>query len=140
MRLHFISRLALLLVATFGVVATQVFATHAWTEETLEYMFVIGGGVTIALALLDAMADAIAQRALDALIVLVGAFSVVEALSFGGSELKWWSLGTAAALAALSVIGLAIHEMTTERVVHELSVTSGREPSDAARGLATARS
>jgi peptidoglycan/LPS O-acetylase OafA/YrhL len=140
MRLHFISRLALLLVAAFGVVATQVFATHAWTEEALEYMFVIGGGVTIALALLDTLADGTVQRALDGVIVLVGAFAVVEALSFGGNELKWWSFATAAALAGLSVIGLAIHEMTTERVVHELSVTSGREPSEAAPGLATARS
>jgi hypothetical protein len=101
---------------------------------------VIGGGVTIALALLDTLADGIVQRALDGVIVLVGAFAVVEALSFGGNELKWWSFATAAALAGLSVIGLAIHEMTTERVVHELSVTSGREPSEAAPGLATARS
>jgi hypothetical protein len=140
MRLHFISRLALLLVATFGVVATQVLATHAWSEETLEVMFIVGGGVTIALALLDAIAGGVAQRALDGLIVLLGAFSAVEALSFGGNELRWWSFATAATLAGLSVIGLAIHEMTTERVVHELSVTSGQQSSEAARGMAAARS
>jgi peptidoglycan/LPS O-acetylase OafA/YrhL len=140
MRLHFISRLALLLVAAFGVVATQVFATHAWSQETLEYMFVIGGGVTIALALFDTVAGGIEQRALDGLIALLGAFAIVEALSFGGTELKWWSFGTACALAGLSVIGLAIHEMTTERVVHELSVTHDREPSEGPSGFAPSRS
>jgi hypothetical protein len=139
MRLHFFSRLALLLMAAFGIVATQVFATHAWSEETLELMFVIGGGAAIVLALIDTAAAGLAQRALDALIVLLGAWSIVQALSFGATELKWWSFGTAAVLAGLSAIGLAIHEMTTERVVHELSVTSGREPSERASGLATAR-
>jgi hypothetical protein len=140
MRLHFFSRLALLLIAAFGVVATQVFATHAWSEETLELMFIVGGGLIVALALLDAVAYGVAQRALDGLIVLLGAWSVVEALAFGGNELKWWSFGTACALAALSVIGLVIHEMTTERVVHELAVTSGLEPAESARGYVTARS
>jgi hypothetical protein len=132
MRLHFISRLALLLMAAFGVVATQV-----WTGETLELMFVIGGALTIALAAADTIAAGVAQLALDGLIALLGAWTVVEALVFGGTELKWWSFGSACALAGLSAIGLAIHEMTTERVVHELSVTSGREP--AASGLAESR-
>jgi hypothetical protein len=132
MRLHFISRLALLLMAAFGVVATQV-----WTGETLELMFVIGGALTIALAAADTIAAGVAQLALDGLIALLGAWTVVEALVFGGTELKWWSFGSACALAGLSAIGLAIHEMTTERVVHELSVTSGREP--AASGFAESR-
>src|SRR5579859_153784 len=88
MRLHFISRLALVLVAAFGVVATQVFATHMWSEEALEVMFVIGGGLAILLAMLDAGAAGIEQRALDGLIALLGAWSVVQALSFGGTELK----------------------------------------------------
>ena len=132
MRLHFISRLALLLMAAFGVVATQV-----WTGETLEVMFVVGGALAIALAAADTIAAGVAQLALDGLIALLGAWTVIEALVFGGSELKWWSFGSACALAGLSAIGLAIHEMTTERVVHELSVTSGREP--AASGFAESR-
>jgi hypothetical protein len=132
MRLHFISRLALLLMAAFGVVATQV-----WTGETLELMFVIGGALAIVLAAAETIAAGVAQLALDGLIALLGAWTVVEALVFGGTELKWWSFGSACALAALSAIGLAIHEMTTERVVHELSVTSGREP--AASGFAESR-
>ena len=62
-------------------------------------------------------ADGVTQRGLDGLIALPGAWTVVEALIFSGTELKWWSFASACALAGLSVIGLAVHEMTTERVV-----------------------
>jgi hypothetical protein len=140
MRVHFISRLALLVMAAFGVVATQVFATHLWTGEDLELMFVIGGGVAIVVAAVDAIADDIVQRALDGLIGVLGAWTIIEALKFTGSELKWWSFGSACALAALSVIGLVVNEMTTERVVHELSVNGSQRASEEARAPATARS
>ena len=121
MRTHFISRLALLLVAGFLVVASQV-----WTGGTLEWLFIAGGAVMILTALADAVREHAGQRALDGLIVLLGAWTVVEAIIFDGTDLKWWSFASAAALAALIVIGLIVHESNTERVVHELSVTTGR--------------
>ena len=121
MRTHFISRLALLLTAGFLVVASQV-----WTGDTLQWLFVAGGAVMIAGAAIDAaVRDHVAQRALDGLIALLGAWTVVEAFIFEGNDLKWWSFASAVALAALSVIGLVAHESNTERVVHELSVTGG---------------
>jgi hypothetical protein len=126
--------------AAFGVVATQVFVTHLWTGEDLELMFVIGGGVAITVAAVDAIADDIVQPALDGLIGVLGAWTIIEALKFTGSELKWWSFGSACALAALSVIGLVVNEMTTERVVHELSVSGSQRASEEARAPATARS
>lgn len=136
MRLHFISRLALLIAAGFLVVSSQV-----WTGETLEWLFAVGGAVTIAVAAIDAFPRSVAQRAIDTLVVVLGAWTVVEALIFSGTELKWWSFGCACALAGLSVIGLAIHEMSTERVVHELSVTHDPSPAESVRGpLAGSRS
>jgi hypothetical protein len=45
MRIEFISRLALLLLAGFLVIASQV-----WTGGTLEWLFIVGGVVMIALA------------------------------------------------------------------------------------------
>ena len=39
-----------------------------------------------------------------------------------GSTLEWVSFTTAAVAALLATVGLTIHELTTERVVHELSV------------------
>jgi hypothetical protein len=127
MRTHFISRLALLLVAGFLVVASQV-----WTGGTLEWLFIAGGAVMILAALADSVREHAGQRALDGLIALLGAWTIVEAIIFEGNDLKWWSFASAVALAALSVIGLIVHESNTERVVHELSVTTGRTREPAA--------
>jgi hypothetical protein len=122
MRIDFISRLALLLVAGFLVVASQV-----WTGNTLEWLFIVGGIVMIALAAAGLGQGRGPQRGLDGLIALLGVWSIVEAIIFEGSTLEWVSFATAAAGAALATIGLALHEMTTERVVHELSVGPARE-------------
>jgi hypothetical protein len=120
MRIEFISRLALLLVAGFLTVASQV-----WTGGTLEWLFIVGGIVMIALA---AAGFATArQQALDGLLALLGVWSIVEAIVFTGSTLEWVSFATALVAAGIATIGLAIHEMTTERVVHELSVVTADE-------------
>jgi hypothetical protein len=127
MRMHFFSRLALLLMAGFLVVASQV-----WSGDTLQWLFLAGGALMIAGAAIDAIRPDRSQRYLDALIGLLGAWTIVEAFAFEGTNLEWWSFGSGCALAALSVIGLVAHEMTTERVVHELTVTRREEREPAA--------
>lgn len=129
MRLHFISRLALLIAGSFLVVATQ---EGVWTGNTLKWMFVAGGAVAIVIAAADSMHDAIEQRGLDFLTALVGAWMIVEAFALSQSDMKWWTFGSAAAIAGLSAIGLVIHEWSTERVVHELRVTHHEEARAAA--------
>ena len=64
-----------------------------------------------------------AQRALDGIVAVLGAWTIIEAFAFEATNLEWWSFASACALAALSTVGLVLHEMSTERVVHELSVT-----------------
>ena len=125
MRIDFISRLALLLVAGFLVVASQV-----WTGGTLEWLFIVGGIVMIALAAIALGQDAGQQRNLDVVLAVLGVWSIVQAIVFTGTTLEWVSFATAAAAALLATIGLTLHEMTTERVVHELRVTSGSERAD----------
>jgi hypothetical protein len=122
MRTHFITRLALLIIAGFLVVASQV-----WTGDTLQWLFVAGGVAAVLLALADTVRPSATQRALDGLIALVGAWTIVEAFAFEGNNLEWWSFASAAALALLAAVGLGVHEMSTERVVHELSVSAGHE-------------
>lgn len=119
MRTHFISRLALLLVSAFLVVTSQV-----WAGGTIEWIFIVGGAVMILLSAAGLQGRNVAQRSLDGLVALLGAWSIVQAIVFNGSTLEWVSFATALAGAAFGVIGLGIHEMTTERVVHELSVTN----------------
>jgi hypothetical protein len=120
MRLHFISRLALLITGSFLVLATQ---EAVWTGNTLKWMFVIGGALAIALAGADSILDTIEQRGLDLLTALVGAWMIVEVFALSLGDVKWWSFGSALAISAISAIGLVIHEWSTERVVHELRVT-----------------
>ena len=119
MRIDFISRLALLLVAGFLIVATQV-----WASGTIEWLFIVGGIVMIALAAGGLGMSPGPQRTLDALLGLLGVWSIVQAIVFEGSTLEWVSFATAAAAALLATVGLTIHELRTERVVHELSVVS----------------
>jgi hypothetical protein len=117
MRIDFISRLALLIIAGFLLIATQV-----WAMTTVEWLFIVGGTVMIALAASGLGAAAGPQRALDAVLGVLGVWAIVEAIVFSGSTLEWVSFATAAAAALLATVGLTVHEMTTERVVHELSV------------------
>jgi hypothetical protein len=103
--------------------AFLAFASQAWSGDTLQWIFVAGGALMIVVALADMVRDNVAQRSIDALVVLLGAWTVVEAFVFGGNNLQWWSFASAAALAGLATLGLIAHETSTERVVHELSVS-----------------
>jgi hypothetical protein len=122
MRIDFISRLGLLLLAGFLIIATQV-----WAMGTVEWLFIVGGILMIALAAGSLAQPAGPQRTIDAIVAVLGIWSIVQAIVFDGSTLQWVSFATALAGAALATLGLVIHEATTERVVHELSVVSSEE-------------
>jgi hypothetical protein len=122
MRIVFISRLALLLAAGFLVIVSLV-----WTGGSLQWLFVVGGIVMIALAAAGLARRGAPQRGLDGLLGLLGAWSIIQAFVFSGSALEWISFATALGAAAIGTIGLMIHETTTERVVHELSVVGSEE-------------
>jgi hypothetical protein len=126
-RTYFVSRLALLLVAGFLVVATQV-----WSGGTLEWLFIVGGIVMLGLAAIGMSRPPSAQRPLDALLAVLGIWSIVEAIVFENAALEWVSFATAIVGAAIAAAGLVLHELTTERVVHELSVTSAERRPQAA--------
>jgi hypothetical protein len=122
MRIDFISRLALLVIAGFLVVATQV-----WAMGTVEWLFIVGGIVMIALAAGALRRPTGPQRTLDMVLAVLGVWSIVQAIVFTGSTLEWVSFATALGAALLAIVGLAVHEAKTERVVHELSVITTRE-------------
>jgi peptidoglycan/LPS O-acetylase OafA/YrhL len=117
MRIEFFSRLALLVAAAVLVVATQVWAAH-----TLEWLFIVGGVVMLALAGAPGAGGTSRQRSLSAIIAVLGIVTIVQAVIFTGDTLMWVSFGTAVAAGLLAIAGLIDHEMSTERVVHELQV------------------
>ena len=118
MRTEFVSRLALLVVAAFLAVATQ-----AWSGNTLEWLFIVGGVVMILLAAADYAARSALQRTLSGLVGVLGVWSIVQALVFDGGTLEWVSFATAIAAGVLAIAGLAAHEASAERVVHEFAVS-----------------
>jgi hypothetical protein len=128
MRLHFFTRLSLLLAAGFLVVASQV-----WTGATLQWLFIAGGIVMIIGAAMDGIRASAPARLLAGAIAVLGIWTIIESFVFDGANLEWWSFASACALALLSTAGLVLHEMSTERVVHELSVTrTERRPTPSA--------
>ncbi len=62
------------------------------------------------------------QRGLDGIIGILGAWTIVAGLVFGGSAVTWLGFASGAAFVALAFIGLTIHELYTERVVHSIEV------------------
>jgi hypothetical protein len=66
----------------------------------------------------------IAQRVLDAVIGALGAWTIVASVVFAGSTVTWLGFSAGVAFVALALIGLTLHELLTERVVHSIEVHS----------------
>jgi hypothetical protein len=43
---------------------------------------------------------------------------------FAGATITWLGFAAGAALFALAIVGLTLHELTTERVVHSIEVST----------------
>ncbi len=123
MKIRYLSNLALALIAGFLVVATQAFDLSAvkWL------VFAIATGAT-ALSLGTLVIDRnVVQRVISLVAGVVGGWTIIASLVFGLSTVMWLGFAGALALIGLAIIGLTVHEFTTERVVHSLEVQS--EPS-----------
>jgi hypothetical protein len=106
------------LVAGFIVVVTQAFAptTAAWIA--------FGAGVFfIASALGQIVWTSLAHRVVQFGTLVLGVLIVIESLLASGASVQWLSFAGALGVLALSLIGLTIHELSSERVVHSLEVS-----------------
>jgi hypothetical protein len=116
----------------------------------LDTLFVIGGAFLAAVALpftasvagwtgfgvftglaVIALASALfghgaVRRSSHGILGLVGVWSLIASLLFSGSALTWWVLAGGVAIAVIALADLAAHEVTTEKVVHQLVVTESR--------------
>ena len=118
MSIRYLSNLALALAAGFLVVATQAFplSTIKWLT------FAIAIGVIVVSLATGATRLPLAQSAISALAVGIGAWTIVASLVFSLHTVMWLGFASAVALVALAVVGLTIHELSTERVVHSIQV------------------
>lgn len=116
---RFLTNITLALLAGFLVVASQAFAPATMTWLML--------GVGAAALVIVAPAIGLrrrgrAQQGIDALIAILAAWMIVAGLVFAGAAVTWLGFSAAAGIVALAVIGLIVHELSTERVVHSLEV------------------
>jgi hypothetical protein len=123
MNSRFLTNTALTIAGGFAVVASQV-----WLPAT--FMWLMFGAGVVAVALSGAVVlsgRGAAQRGLDGAIGILGAWTIVAALVFGGSVVTWLGFASGVAFVGLALIGLALHELSTERVVHSIEVRHSAE-------------
>ncbi len=85
------------------------------------------GIVSLIAAVQPVRGRGVAQRILDGLVGILAAWMIVASLVFSGTTLTWLVFGGGAAFVALAYLGLALHEIRTEHVVHTLAPAEQQE-------------
>ncbi len=119
MRSRYITNAVLVVLGGFLAIASMAFgvSVFAWL------MFGTGiAALTFAAPAVTILARGRAQRGLDGVISLLGAWTIVASMVFGGLAITWLGFASGVALVALALAGLTIHELSTERVVHSFEV------------------
>ncbi|SNT06924.1 hypothetical protein SAMN05421812_10326 [Asanoa hainanensis] len=98
-------------------------AAMAFTAGTAGWLaFAAGAGLTLLAGLNAVRATQPATRIGHGIVAVAALWSLVAALTFTGATQTWLVFANAGLLALLAVADLVNHEVTTERVVHELVV------------------
>jgi hypothetical protein len=116
--IRYLFNLLLAVVAGFEVVAFKAFGpgVYAWLAFA-------GGVAVLAIATSTLIAErSVAQRALSAVTVVIGAWTVVASLVFDPTTVVWLGFSAAAAVVALGVTGLTLHEIRDERVIRAVDM------------------
>lgn len=112
-------------VAVLGVVAGGFLAVSAVAFSATVAGWV-GFGVFTGLALIAALAAVLTRRTGarvgHGVLAVVSVWALIAALVFTGSALTVVVFVNALAVALVSLVDLTAHELSTERVVHELTV------------------
>ena len=120
MSTRYITNVALMIGAGFLVVATQAFGAPAAATLT----FAVTIGLTAVSLFMVAATKSIAQRAVGGVGVVLGAWTIVASLVFASATAATLGFAGALAFVVLGLIGLTLHELSAERVVHALEVVT----------------
>jgi hypothetical protein len=118
MSVRFVTNLLFTLAGGFIVVCSQAFrpGLTGW----ITFGIALGILSVLSIAQFDRARGQI-QRGLDAVMGVLGIWTVVASAVFAGAALKWLSFGEAIGFVCLAVAGLVFHELSTERIVHTLA-------------------
>jgi hypothetical protein len=126
MNSRYLTNAALAVVGGFTVIASQV-----WLPATFMWLMFSAGVLAVVLSAAIALKGrGTVQRGLDGLTAILGAWTIVASLVFSGSVVTWLGFGSGAAFVALAFIGLTLHELYSERVVHSIEVRAGSADHD----------
>ena len=118
MNSRYLTNIALLIAGAFLLVTSQAFGVAVF-----EWLMLGVGALAVLLSgALVAPGRGLPQRSLDAIIGILGAWTIVASLVFAGTAVTWLGFASGAAFAALAIVGLTLHELVTERVVHSIEV------------------
>jgi hypothetical protein len=103
----------------FGVAAALAFTAPVagWVG------FGVFTGLTVLAAASAALTRNAGRKAGHGLLALAGLWSLIAALVFSGNVLMWLVLADAILVGVIALADLTAHEVTTEKVVHQLVVT-----------------
>ncbi len=120
MNSRYLTNAALLLAGAFLVVVSQAFGAGVfmWLMLGVGVFGVLESGAILA------GRRGLPQRGLDATIGILGAWTIVASLVFSGTVVTWLGFASGVAFVVLAMIGLTLHELVTERVVHSIEVRS----------------
>ena len=130
MRIRFFSWLALGIAAAFLIVASTAFALADIAAVSLG----VGVGMLVAsLFVAYRYRNDVPSLVTGSVAALVSAWTIVASQVYSFATVQNLTLAEGVAISALAIIGLTAHELSTERVVHELSVRAGVPEPEAAR-------
>jgi FtsH-binding integral membrane protein len=122
MRIRYISWLALGLAAAFLVVATAAFTLPVITALALAVSI---GMLLVSLGIAREYRNQIATLVPALAAAVVSAWTIVASQVFAESTVQNLTLASALAISGLAIVGMTVHELSSERVVHSLEVGAG---------------
>jgi hypothetical protein len=122
MRIRYISWLILGVAAAFLVVATAAFTLPVVTALTLAVSI---GMLLVSLGIATEYRDQIATLVPALAAAVVSGWTIVASQVFVESTVQNLALASALAISGLAIVGMTVHELSSERVVHSLEVGAG---------------
>jgi len=123
MRIRYLSWLGLAVAGAFLVVASTSFALFDIVNVALG----IGiGTLVVSLFVAYRYRAHVPSLVIGAVAAVVSLWTIVSSQAFSLSTVQNLTLAEGLALSALAVIGLSVHELSSERVVHSLTVDAAR--------------
>jgi hypothetical protein len=125
MSTRYLTNTALVLLGGFLLVTSQAFAV-----EPFSWLMLASGiaALVIAAPAIAVASRGFAQRGFDYAVSLLGAWTIIASQVFAGTTIVWLGFASGAALVALGVAALTVHELSTERVVHSLELREAGHP------------